>query len=171
MDKFHEVFPLKTFKVREDDKPWYSPELKNLDRRKKREFDKNHKSERWFALQREYKNALKTQKEKYYKNMVKDLKQSNPRNWYSKIKRMSGKEQEKGNVDVEEIQDLPVHEQVSKIAEFYSSTRNQYPPVEEDDFDEFSNADPSDLFINPTKIPEVIKKMNKNSATILGIYL
>ena len=44
LKKFQEFFPLKSLKVSLDDQPWMSQDLKELDRKRKREFSKNHKS-------------------------------------------------------------------------------------------------------------------------------
>ena len=87
ISQFNKSFPEKVLRVREDDEPWYSEELKTLDRKKKREFMKHQKSDRWRKLNKEYKEKILEEKASYYKRMVKDLKYSNPRKWYSKVKR------------------------------------------------------------------------------------
>ena len=50
MHKFYETFPLKTFKVCSEDRPWFSATLKIMDRKRKREFYKNQKSQKWSQL-------------------------------------------------------------------------------------------------------------------------
>ena len=50
MGKYYEIFPLKTFKGCPEDKPWFSKSLKILDRKRKREFHKNQKSQKWKDL-------------------------------------------------------------------------------------------------------------------------
>ena len=42
--KYCQYFPLKTLKVSDSDQPWYMEKFKELDRRKKREYDKHQKS-------------------------------------------------------------------------------------------------------------------------------
>ena len=45
--QYYECFPIKVIKVSCDDRAWFSPELKELDRKRKREFSKNHQSDLW----------------------------------------------------------------------------------------------------------------------------
>ena len=96
-EKYTKFFPQKVFKVSSDDKPWFKSDLKALDRKRKREFNKHHKSEKWEKLNKEFGERCKAAKEQYFKNMVSDLKESNPSKWYSKLKRMSGIEDNKGS--------------------------------------------------------------------------
>ena len=50
LENYERCFPTKTLKVCEEDRPWVSVELKNLDRKVKREFSKNKQSEKWMNL-------------------------------------------------------------------------------------------------------------------------
>ena len=87
--KYQECFPIKSFKISKDDQPWISKEVKELDRQRKREFFKNHKSEKWKLLHEKYIFSVKKAKISYSTNIVRDLKSSNPAQWYSKVKRMA----------------------------------------------------------------------------------
>ena len=49
-EKLDEFFPLKRTKFTSDDKPWATHEIKELDRKCKREFFKNQKSQKWQDL-------------------------------------------------------------------------------------------------------------------------
>ena len=121
-------------------------------------------------LNKTYKEEVLREKKKFYKNMVNDLKISNPRKWYSKLNRLSGKTN-KNEVEVEEFEDVEIKEQAERLLKYYSSTRNEYSPVNREHFSNFlntENLDPSNIFIDPSKIPEVIRKMNINSATVPG---
>ena len=75
--------------------------------KEKREFYKNKKSGKWQYLNDKFIEKAEYEKEQYYKNIVDDLKTSNPSKWYSKVKRMSGTENN-GTTDthVEEPIDL-----------------------------------------------------------------
>ena len=88
LDQFDECFPTKTIKVTTDDQPFFTPELKVLDRKRKKEFWRNRKSSKWRKLHKEYQRKVKKAKSSYYNNIVKDLKLSKPGEWYSKLKRM-----------------------------------------------------------------------------------
>ena len=92
LEKYYRVFPIKCIKLCRDDKPWVTGNIKKLDRARKREYFRNKASEKWIKLDADFKEQCEKEKVKYCENIVKDLKESNPGQWYSKIKRMSGKE-------------------------------------------------------------------------------
>ena len=48
--KFHEIFPLKSFKVCSEDQPWITKTLKQMDRKRKQDLLKNQKSPQWMYL-------------------------------------------------------------------------------------------------------------------------
>ena len=172
MQKFYSIFPLKEFKVSQDDKPWISKQLKMLDRQKRREFYKHKKSDKWKIMNAEYKERLKTDKAAYSKNLVEDLKTSKPGLWYSKVKRMGALSSKHEEVFVEELSPFDTNVQANKLADFYASTRNQFEPINSSMFPEFNNMDYSDglndLLIEPSKISMVVSKMNKKSSSVAG---
>ena len=75
MDKF---LPTKTIKNCSDDRAWFTNKLKKLDRRCKREYAKNKKSDKWNDLYQSFLEKCSEEKEKYQKNIVQDLKMSKP---------------------------------------------------------------------------------------------
>ena len=171
MKKFYEIFPLKSFKVCPDDKPWFSKSLKILDRKRKREFYKNHKSQKWEELNLEFVQKCEDEKQNYYRNIVHDLKFSNPGKWYSKVKRMTGKKTGSGSITtVEELSGLEDDQQSEVIADHYAKVSSLYEPVRYEHFKEYLEEHSSQEApnIGPYKIFKTIKKMNKNSAAVPG---
>ena len=90
LEKLNEFLLEKMFKISSEDKVWMTQDLKILDRKCKREYYKNQKSQKWQDLYSRFKLKCKEAKEKYYTNIVQDLKESNISQWYSKVKRMGG---------------------------------------------------------------------------------
>ena len=62
---FNKNFPEKTLKVSTDDQPWISHKLKQLDRKRKREFHKHRRSEKWQRLNKEFKLCVKNEKKRF----------------------------------------------------------------------------------------------------------
>ena len=170
IDKFYEVFPMKTMKVCSEDRPWFSKSLKLMDRKRKREFQKNKQSEKWHKLNGAFEQKCEDEKSSYYHKMVHDLKISNPGQWYSKVKRMAGQEDKREEiVTVEELIGFSDDQQAEIIADHYASISNLYAPVKKEDFCEYLksiNEKPPN--IGPYKVFKAIKKMNQNCATVLG---
>ena len=172
LTKFHEFFPIKIRKFSNDDKPWITEKIKNLDRLQKREFLKNHKSKKWEKLNEEFQERCRIEKEKYYENIVSDLKTSNPSKWYSKYKRMAG--QEKANfseneLNVAELEGIYDKLQSEIIADHYAEISNQYDPIKNDDFIEYLDLSTiTPVIVDPEKVTEIINKMNHKAATVDG---
>ena len=68
------------------------------------EFQKNKQSLKWTKLNEEFENKCEDEMKNYYQNIVQDLIESNTGQWYSKVKRMAGQEDDRGEiVTVEEL--------------------------------------------------------------------
>ena len=65
--KYKEFFPIKIIKVTNDDQPWISQKLKQLDRKQKRIYNKNQRSEAWKLLDKKFKKEVKSAKADFYK--------------------------------------------------------------------------------------------------------
>ena len=169
LEKFEECFPLKIIKVSNDDKPWFTSDLKTLDRRRKREFFKNQKSEHWMSLNKLFLERSKAAKAKYYEDMVCDLKESNPRQWHSKLKRMSGQEVQKQEEDkIEHFEGCTPQEQAELIANYYAEIATQYDELRSEDFPDYTKHSFSPPTINPWKVYKVIESLNKKATTVPG---
>ena len=146
-----------------------SKSLKKLDRLRKREFYKNKKSHKWEKLNKAFQTKVNEEKQRYFFNIVSDLKTSNVSQWFSKVKRMSGKEDERSDFTVDELLGLSDQDQAEKIADHYAGISQLYKPVTNSDFPEYScppkKAPPK---ISPAKIEKIIKTMNKKSAGVPG---
>ena len=74
MQKVDEYLPEKIRKISSDDQPFVTDQIKRLKRKKGREFHKHRKSDKWQALDAQYRDLVKNTKKKYYHKMVQDLK-------------------------------------------------------------------------------------------------
>ena len=166
-EKYIDCFPEKILKVCDEDKPWISAEIKQLDRQMKREFCKHKKSQKWHQLKSSFETKCEKQKEKYYDNMVHDLKTSNPGKWYSKVKRMAGIQSDVGKqIILEDLDGYSNEEQADVIAKHYSDISNQYEPIQEQEFSEYFNQlsiENSPPEIQLHKVNKIIGKLNISS--------
>ena len=170
MENYKRCFPTKSLKICDEDRPWFSADLKTLDRKMKREFSKNKQSKKWQKMNEEFLEKCSDEKLKYHENVVNDLKASNPGKWYSKVKRMSGLASSKvQNILVDELIGLSDHEQAECIASHYSAISNEYEAIQPEDFPEYFNPNLSGKSvpsIEPFKVYQTIQKMNQNAATV-----
>ena len=147
LEKLNLFLPEKIAKFTAEDQVWITSEIKDISRRKRREYYKHRKSPKWKTLEELFQNKCQLAKQSYYENIVSDLKLSNPGQWYSKLKRMTCYDQTKSEqVMVESISHLSDKDQAEKIADSFSKVSNQYDEI-----------NPNEVVLNPENNKETPK--------------
>ena len=168
MEQLNKFLPEKTFTFTSEDQPWITSDIKELNRKKKREYSNNRKSIKWQKLNEEFKHKCKQAKENYYRKIVMDLKSSQPGQWYSKLKRMSSHDQHKSEeISVEEISHLPNQTQAEIIADKFSEISNEYQPLKSTDInlEDCKNNNPAPV-LEPHQVYEYLKRIKTNACTV-----
>ena len=104
MDKVEEIFPRKTIKTSNHDKPFITAELKNLDRKKKRIYRRQGKSESYLHVKSFFDKKYKEEAKKFLKKDVDDLKRNNPSKAYATTKKLGasvGEENDKSSFSIQ----------------------------------------------------------------------
>ena len=128
--KLDEHFPEKTVMVSYLDKKWMTPQLKNLNRKIKREFYKNRKSPKWKKLKKKFKTLKRRTVQIFYSNFVSELKVGNPAKWYSMAKRLGAEQNNNGGeLAVECLKGLNNHQAAEEVAEHFSKVSQEYSPL------------------------------------------
>ena len=81
--------PEKVIKVASDNELWFTQHLMKLDRRRRREYNKNRRSKKYSLLNASFLEKVARAKKKYKRAMIDDIKEARPGEWYSKLKRIS----------------------------------------------------------------------------------
>ena len=168
LHKFEILFPEKTRKISSVDTPWMTQKLKKLDRRRKRVYHKQRRSEKWKKLDKIFKKQVKCAKESFYRNMIADLRQKNPSQWYSSLKRLAGYDQKSEKVMIAEIFDKTDQEQVEAIAEYFSSIPNEYDAIKKEDIKIPHFTQDQVLQFHPSQVWLHLTKVKTNKATVRG---
>ena len=74
LQKLDQFFPEKEVKFSSDDQPWITTKIKKLDRQRKRVYRKHRRSEKWFDLDKQFKQEIKSAKANFYAKTVENLK-------------------------------------------------------------------------------------------------
>ena len=85
----NKYFPLKTIKLHKNDRPWLTPQLKSLIRKRQSAFH-NGLSHEWKSLRNKIQREICHLKTSYYRDRVQNLKHQNPSSWYKSLKVMTG---------------------------------------------------------------------------------
>ena len=166
-----EIFPEKIRKVHSDDQPWISHKLKQMDRKRKRIFHKERRSERWKSMNKVFKKELKSAKSDFYKNTISDLKTKKPGQWYASLKRITSYDQLKNDQPtVEEISHLSDQEQSELIADKFAQIQNEYESLKTDDISvpPFKEQDVPQFV--PAQVWCLLAKIQTNKATVHGDF-
>ena len=163
----NQVAPQKLRKISSDDQPWYTEQLKKLDRKRRREYQHNRRSIRYYELQRQYKLKCSQENKKFFKKILRQVRQSNPSQWYSTLKRISNHEQEKSKpLQVAEICHLTDKEQAEAIASAFNSISSQYQQVSKEDIQIPDIPAGSFPVITPKQVKTHMEKLKINKATV-----
>ena len=166
-----EIFPEKIRKINSDDQPWISHKLKILDRKRKRIFRKQRRSEKWKAIDKLFKKEMKSAKSKFYPNSVAELKLAKPGQWYSCLKRITSHDQHKTEqTNVEQISHLPDQDQAEQIAEQFSSIQNEYDAVRKDDLEIPPFTESEIPQFHPSQVWFVLSRIATNKSTVPGDF-
>ena len=171
MEKLEEIFPEKSRKINSDDQPWVTFKLKKLDRKRKRIFRKERRSENWKILEKSFKKEMKSAKSNFYKKTVADLKLKKPGQWYSSLKRITSYDQQKHDQPlVDEINHLPDEQQAEIIAAKFASIQNEYEPLKTEDISVpyFEESDIPQF--HPAQVWFVLTRLDMNKATVPGDF-
>ena len=165
----NKYLPEKAIKIACDDEPWFSQPLKVLDRRRRREYNKNRRSAKYLELDRRFKEKISKCKKKYKRDIIDDLKSAKSGEWYSKLKRMTRYDQGKSEIlQVEEISNLSDQDQAERIADQLAEISNTYKQVEVSDIDipQFTAEDIPQF--TAAKVNEYILRLKSNKSTPIG---
>ena len=167
LEKLNCFLPEKIVKFTSVDQVWITPEIKDISRRKRREFYKHRKSSKWKILNKQFEEKCENAKHSYYNNIVSDLKNSNPGQWYSKLKRMTSYDQIKSEeVNVESICHLSDIEQVELIADNFCKVSNQYEPIDAKQIVLGARNEKSVPTIEAHEVCEYLRKIKTNTSTV-----
>ena len=171
VQKLEDFFPEKIRKVQSDDAPWMSQKLKNMDRRRKRVYRKERRSEKWFSLNKQFKQEVKQAKSNFYKQAVAELKGKKPGQWYQCLKKITSFDQQKFNEPyVAEIGELSEKEQAEIISEKFSSIPNQYEPLKSEDVCIPSFSESEIPVFSQAQVWFALSRIDTNKATRSGDF-
>ena len=163
LDKVNLFLPEKIFNFTSEDQVWATPEIKDISRKKKREYNKNRKSTKWKSLNTLFEEKCSLAREAYYTNIVLDLKHSNPGQWHSKLKRMTSHDQVKTEeVIVESICHLSDQEQAEEIADKFGKISNEYEPINPEKICLNQNEDKPAPHFEAHQIHDYLKRIKTN---------
>ena len=169
LSKCNEYFPMKERTISCSDQPFFSHKLKQLKRKKSREYHKHRNSLKYKKLEEIYQKKLSIAKKSFYNKQVRKLKKSKPGRWYAELKKLTNFDQFKDEeIVVESIKDLSAAEQAELIADKFSEVANEYeelkeediivPPFSEDDIPIFSEKE----------VENILSEIDTNKSNVNG---
>ena len=178
-EKVQLIFPEKVVKIRQGkDKEFITVELKKLDRKKKKEWRKNGKTQKYSRLKTEFDAKYKKAAAEFLKKCVSDMKTENPGKAATTMRKM-GKmpgDCEDGTFTLLNhiAEDLTVEEQIERISDFFIAVSQEFPPlqVEQLSFEtqqKVANVDISEIpVVEEYEIFQILDKAKKKKSSVPG---
>ena len=174
------IFPLKTVKISPNfDKPFMTSDLKQLDRKVKREYRKHYRSAKYIRLKGEYDGKYLQAATAYLEKNVRTLKTDDPGKAYKNLKKLGaqpGDLQEEGSFTLQSHSDenLSLEDATERIAQHFARISQEFPPLNPELLPDSVKAKLAN--INVDEIPvlteemvwEKIAKSKKPKSTVPG---
>ena len=130
-EKYETIFPEKILGISSLDKPWMTPQLKNVHRRMKREYWKNKKSEKWKTLKKLFSKMKKSQSTKMFSDLMETAKKEGTAKWFNICKKVGFiNDKNLGGIKVECLEGIPEVEAADRVATHFASISQGYQPLE-----------------------------------------
>ena len=179
-DKVREVFPTKSVRLSSEDKPFFSRELKKLDRYVKKEYKQKGKSTKYIKLKTVYDQKYKKAAAHYLNGCVEDMMVEAPGKAYRALKKLGARPgdcgEEAGFTLTSHVeQNLTPQQSVESMADYFSAISQQYAPLNLQNLPE-SVKTVIEAPINTCDIPiieawevwETMKKGKKTKSSVPG---
>ena len=163
----NQIIPEKTRKVSSDDQPWFTERLQRLNKKKKIEYHKNRRSEKWMKLNNKYKKCVLKTKQNFYDKNIKKLRQVKPHQWYSTLKYLSNFDQLKTEDPiVEDIKHISDPDQAALIVEKFAKVGNLFDALKSGDIitQEFDEKDIPQ--VSQLKVRSALRRLKTNKSTV-----
>ena len=153
------VFPTKTVRVTNDDKPFISAQIKKLDKYVKKEYRMRGKSPKYLRLKSAYDETFKKAATHYLDTCVSEMMEEAPGKAYRAMKKLGARpgdmDQEDGFTLTSHIEEnLTPKQSVERLADYFSKISQQYSPLDIQSLPENVRIK-LEAPINPAEIPQI----------------
>ena len=133
-EKVKVIFPTKSVRLSNEDKPFFSKELKILDKYVKKEYKLRGKSAKYIKLKTAYDKKYNKTAAHYLNGCVQDMMLEAPGKAYRAIKKLGARPGECGEeagftLASHVEQNLTPQQSVESIADYFSAISQQYDPL------------------------------------------
>ena len=158
--------PEKSVTVSSLDKPWMTPQLKQLLRQTQRGRLKNGKNGKFKELWSKFRRLKKKQIKSFQKNFVAELRNTNPSKWYKKMKQLSGGNQmTREKLSIRELDGLSDKECAEAVAQSFAAVSQEYEILDRTKLPSFLPAGRPEK-VNVFQVLDKIKSIGHTKSTL-----
>ena len=163
LDKY---FPERSVTISNLDKPWMTPQLKQLLRQVQRERLNNGKGGKFKKLWAKFRRLKRAKIKSFNSDFVKELKTTNPGKWYGMMKRLGGLDQmTHGRLEIESLKGLTDRECAEAIAQSFAAVSQEYSQLDRTKLPSFLPAGRPEQ-VTVFEVLAKIKKLGKTKSTL-----
>ena len=166
LDEYTDIaFPLKTRIVRNTDKPWITTEIRQLARRKKREYKNNRRSLRWKVLEEKLERKLKTSRKEFFDRIKKKVAESsNTREYFRAVKMLEEGDGKKDGWTIERMFPSKSNAEIAEhVADYFNSISRDFIPLPQ-----VAPFDASSLCPEVHQIAAKLRSIKKTNSQVPG---
>ncbi|KAI8513921.1 hypothetical protein Bbelb_082450 [Branchiostoma belcheri] len=160
--KLEEHFPTKTIKMHCNDKPWLTPEIKNLVQQRQKAFA-NKQDNTWRGLRNKIQRKINKAKKRFYKTKIQALRKDNPAQWYRGIKTMLNTRAKELILQVDGVHPENPKAIADAINDVLSQVTRSLPPLDLERLPAFLPAMPPPV-ITPRDMYEKLRRIKVRKA-------
>ena len=135
------IFPEKTVKFSNFDKPYFTEELRRIRRQRQRIYRKSGRNQEYIEIKKRFDQKLKLEAEKYKQKILAEVKEGKRNNSYSALRKLEtgvnvGKN---SNFTLPEHveEDLSAFQSAERLADYFSKISQEFEPICKDKFPPF----------------------------------
>ena len=163
------IFPPRTMTRHITDKPWITPEIKNLIKDRLKPFHSNNTPPPpplWRLLKNKVQLEIAEKKKSFYRNNVNHLKSSDTRQWWKMVNKMSGKPEKIRSSSLERDGIILNGESLaSALNELSVSVNSDIPPLDKDSLPAFLLSRNDIPIIQPYEVCDKLCALQTYKAT------
>ena len=134
-------FPTKMVKIHSSDKPWITPEIKNLIKKRQVAFAEK-KTHLWRALRNKVTYTIRQAKKSFYKDRLQKLKTQDPSGWHKGIQLITNKIKQRPIITAPNIPQDDEKAMAEEINKNFASVSQSRPPLDHNVLPAFLPAKP-----------------------------
>ena len=156
-------FPEKKKTVHTNDKPWITPQIKDLIAKRQKAFISGFDQE-WRKLRNEVKRKIEKAKIDYHANRIRGLQKTESRKWYQQIKKVTNSGKSELRLDIPGVCVDDEKGKADAVNDMFAKVSAHVPPLDTSELPAYLPAKDPPPILHPWEVYSELMKINPNKS-------